>query len=201
MNDTKTFKRYNLVTGAVDGTLAYDFGDAVYYPEPEGESRRERGKRARRRERETAYSYEYEYEYDYGYEAGEEETISSRRRGVPLLAVVGGLCAVLALVVMLLAQIQLVNLSDETVALEEQIDALNVENDRLRAEYEAAFDLKSVEEYARDVLGMQEPTEEQIYYLDGVYPADRAVIITEEPANKLSLGLKELAESFLAYFD
>jgi cell division protein FtsL len=107
--------------------------------------------------------------------------------------------AVVALVVMLLlAQIQLVNLSDTAVSLEAQIEELKTQRDKLTVEYETVFNLKDVEEYATGVLGMQEPRDDQIYYLTNVNAGDKAVVITDETTNMFSLGLEDVVASFKA---
>ena len=63
------------------------------------------------------------------------------------------------------------------------------------------FNLKDVEEYAVGVLGMQEPTDEQIYYLTGVSSADKAVIVTDDTGSMFALGMEDLLASVKAYFD
>lgn len=198
MNETKTFKRYNFVTGTVDGTLAYNFGDAAYYPKTDDYGRMSRRKKARREE----YAYEDDDFYDdafYG-DGSYGEDVAERRWSISPLTLIGSVCVIVILIMTLLAQIQMVNVSSSAAELEEQITQLNAEHDRLKAEYEAAFNLKSVEEYATNVLGMQEPAEDQIYYLTSVYPADKAVIITDESTGILPLGLEDLIASFKSTF-
>jgi hypothetical protein len=56
-----------------------------------------------------------------------------------------------------------------------------------------------VEEYATGVLGMQEPREDQIYYLTNVTSGDKAVVITDETTNMFSLGLEDIAGSLENY--
>lgn len=190
MYEEKTFKRYNFVTGAVDGTLAYDFGSRVYRPEAEEEAYGRPSRRARHRRQEWVRE-----------KTRDEAFADERRQGVSPMAVVGSLAVVVLLVMMLLAQIQLVNVSNAAAALEGQISELKTEQSRLTAEYETVFNLKSVEEYAVDVLGMQEPDESQISYLTNVSPDDKAVIIPKDSTGVLSLGFEDLVASVKAYFD
>ncbi len=187
MSQTKTFKSYNFVTGAVDGTLAYDFGDAPYYPEQE-----ETYSRPKKRER--IHDQEWVRE-------DAREHAAAHRPGVPLFAAVGSLCVIVLFVMVLLAQIQLVNVSDHAADMESRITELEAERDKLTVEYETVFNLKTVEEYAVDVLGMQEPDDQQIYYLTNVASADRAVIVTDDSTSVLSLGQEDLIASVKAYFD
>jgi cell division protein FtsL len=193
MNTTKTFNRYNFVTGAVDGTLAYDFSTPAVYPQEEVyESPRRRKPQARPQTQTQDWIKEDQEQ--------REQTYADRRQGtglgvVPFL----GAVAVVALVVMLLlAQIQLVNLSDTAVSLEAQIEELKTQRDKLTVEYETVFNLKDVEEYATGVLGMQEPRDDQIYYLTNVNAGDKAVVITDETTDMFSLGLEDVVASFKA---
>ena len=189
MKDTKMFMSYNYVTGAVDGTLAYDFGSPVFYPPEEpvyetpSEEHNPHGLRwVKERHREKAHA------------------ASRGRQGFSPLALIGALCAVILFVMTLLAQIRLVSISRSAVAMEEQIELLEAEQDKLTVEYETIFNLKDVEEYATGVLGMQEPLDDQIYYLTNVSSADKAVVITNDSTNMFALGLDDLLESIKAYF-
>lgn len=189
MSATKNFKSYNFVTGAVDGTLAYDFSQPAYLP-PE-EVYETPGRQAPPRE--AVWVREDVRE--------KVQTVVRSRQGFSPLAVAGVLCVVVLLVLTLIAQIQLVNISDESAALEAQIAELKEERDKLTIEYETVFNLKDVEEYAVGVLGMQEPTDEQIYYLTGVSSADKAVIVTDDTGSMFALGMEDLLASVKAYFD
>lgn len=191
MSNTKKFNSYNFVTGAVDGTLAYDFGNPALHPQEEIYERP--GTRYEPRQQEWIKE-------DYAEQTAAQTEVRSRQ-GVSPLAFLGSACVVVLLVLMLLAQIQLTSISDTSVALEQQIEQLETERDKLRVEYETVFNLKDVEEYAVGVLGMQEPCEDQIYYLTGVSSADKAVIITNENTDMFSLGLEDIVASVKSYFD
>lgn len=189
MSTTKNFKSYNFVTGAVDGTLAYDFSNPAYYPQEE-EIYETPPKKAEPRE--TIWVKEDVRE--------KVQTVVRSKQGFSPLAVMGVLCVVVLLVMTLLAQIQLVNISRTAVDLESQITELQAERDKLTIEYETIFNLKDVEEYAVGVLGMQEPRDDQIYYLTNVSSADKAVVLAGSGTNMFSLGLEDLAASVKAYF-
>ena len=62
----------------------------------------------------------------------------------------------------------------------ERIAALEEENARLLIEHEAAFSMERIEEYAREVLGMQSPASGQIIYIESG-DADWAEIPASEP--------------------
>jgi len=189
MSATKNFKSYNFVTGAVDGTLAYDFSSPAYYPQEEIYETPPK----RPEPRETIWVREDVRE--------KVQTVVRSRQGFSPLAVMGVLCVVLLLVMTLLAQIQLVTISRSAATLESQIAELEAERDKLTVEYETIFNLKDVEEYAVGVLGMQEPREDQIYYLTSVSSADKAVVISNsDVTNMFSSGLDDLLASVKAYF-
>ncbi len=189
MSATKNFKSYNFVTGAVDGTLAYDFSSPAYYPQEEIYETPPK----RPEPRETIFARDDVRE--------KVQTVVRSRQGFSPLAVAGVVCVVLLLVMTLLAQIQLVTISRSAATMESQITELEAERDKLTVEYESIFNLKAVEEYAVGVLGMQEPREDQIYYLTNVSSADKAVVITNhDVTNMFSSGLDDLLASVKAYF-
>ena len=197
MQDVRTFKTYNFVTGAVDGTLAYDFSSPLLYPEEEEpqvlqepEKRPEKKQRVRQREwiREEAHSQ------------ASAAAVERNRQGVSVVSLLGALVAVVLITMMLLAQIRLTDISNSSAALERQISQLEQERAKLTVEYETIFNLKDVEEQAIDILGMQEPEESQIVYLSGVASADKAVVVTREQTDMFSLGLKDMLSSVKAYF-
>ena len=191
MADTRTFKTYNFVTGAVDGTLAYDFGHPDLHPQEEVYET------PRRRQKIRPQTQEWIKE-----DVRQETETAARRQGaLNPLAAMGFVCVVILLALMLLAQIQLLDISSTTVELENQIEQLQDRRDKLTAEYETVFNLKDVEEYAVGVLGMQEPVDGQISYLTGVSAADQAVIVTQEDTSMFSQGLADIVASVKAYFD
>ena len=193
MADIKKFNSYNFVTGAVDGTLAYDFSNPEIY-QPEEETVREEPKRRSRR-REKLQPREWVRE-DVRPDR-KEEAAAKNRQGLSLMGVAA---AVVLLTMMLLAQIRLTDISDTAAKLERQITELETQRNKLTVEYESIFNLEDVEERAVNVLGMQEPDNEQIYYLTGVASADRAEVVIKQDADMFSLGLADILSSIKAYF-
>lgn len=116
------------------------------------------------------------------------------------LAIVGFICAAVLIVFLLMAKIQLTAVTDEAVALERQLTDLEVSQNRLLIDYESAFNLTEIEEYATTQLGMQRPREDQIYYLDSAVP-DKAVVIEKSDDGKGLRGrLFDMLESISEYF-
>ena len=195
MADVKTFKTYNFVTGAVDGTQAYDFSnpglyrEEEYYSEPAG--------RPRRRERQQ--SREWVKEDTRERVRTDAAAAVKNAQGVPVLSILGVAVAAVLLALTLLAQIRLTDISYNAAKLEDQISELELRQDKLTVEYETVFNLKDVESIAVDQLGMQEPMNDQIYYLTGVASADRAEVITRDGADLFSLGLSDIFRSIRAF--
>lgn len=198
MKETRTFQSYNFVTGAVDGTLAYDFGNPRVFPEEQVYERPEPRKRPKLRP--VPQEQEWIRE-DTAERIAESAQAVRNRQGFSPAALLAAAAVTVILVMVLLAQVQLVNISDNAAAMERHISELETERDKLTVEYETIFNLKDVEEYAVGVLGMQEPGEDQIYYLSNVASTDKAVIITHNNTGTLSLGLEDLLSSLRAYFD
>lgn len=188
MSGTKNFKSYNFVTGAVDGTLAYDFSRPAYYPEEVYEAPKQKPARTR----EPIWVKEELKE--------KAQAVVRPRQGVSPMALLGSLAVIVVLVMTLLAQIRLVGISQQAVELESRIAELKTEHTQLTVEYETIFNLKDVEEYAVSVLGMQEPRDDQIYYLSNVSSADKAVIVSRDGTDIFSAGVRDLADSLYAYF-
>ena len=114
---------------------------------------------------------------------------------------VGLICAAVLVVFSLMARIQFTAVSDQTVALETKLESLQVEQTRLRINYESAFNMTEIEEYATSTLGMQRPRDEQTVYLNSSVP-DKAVIIEDKNNtgknlfNRISDMLSSIGEYF-----
>lgn len=193
MADIKTFKSYNFVTGAVDGTQAYDFSHPGLYREEEYYS--EPAERRRRRERVQPR----EWIKEDARTRARANTAVKNAQGIPVLSILGVAVAAVLLALTLLAQIRLTDISYNAAELEDQISELKLQNDKLTVEYETVFNLKDVEAIAVDELGMQEPMNEQIYYLTGVASADKAEVVTKDGADMFSLGLSDIFRAIRAY--
>lgn len=193
----KTFQQINFVTGVVDGTLAYDFDVPGYYPEEETVVV-PKPRRGARRAREQEWVREESRGAERAHRAG---AISKLGLVVNAAAAVGTVAAVALLLMVLMAKIQLIGISSQALACEQKISELETKNGRLTVQYEEIFNLKDIEETAVNDLGMQEPREDQIYYLTGVSSADKAVVISRQDADMFSLGVEDIIGSARDYLD
>jgi Cell division protein FtsL. len=156
--------RYNEST--VYGNLAYDYGKAAPYREGMG----------RPVDRQVVIPAPPRI--------NEEVAVRTRvqtNQAVSPFALIGFVCAAILLVFTLMAKIQLTAVTNGTVTLENKLSDLKVTQNRLLINYEKAFNLTEIEEYATNNLGMQRPRDEQVFYLDSSVP-DKAVVLTGKTA-------------------
>lgn len=87
-------------------------------------------------------------------------------------------------------------------ALEDQYTQLQEDQTRLRIDYESAFNLTEIEDYAIHELGMQKPRSDQLYYISSSDAADTAVVLDQNAAEPLSLAdrLGDFFSSIVEYF-
>ena len=121
------------------------------------------------------------------------------KQSVAPAAVLGVLIAAAMFVVAIMAQIQLIGLASERVALEAELLDLQTENARLQIAYESAFNLTEIEEYAVTELGMQKPGADQITYIDTSSP-DRAVVINDKAGDGFVDRLSDFLAGLWSYF-
>ena len=96
----------------------------------------------------------------------------------------------------LFARAQLSQVSLQVVEQQTILEELAVEKQKLLVQYEFAFNLTEIEDYAITQLGMQQPRNEQIYYISsGV--ADRAEVLTPEGKEH---GLQKVFSAIGEYF-
>lgn len=154
--------------GAVYGSLAYDFNNPALNPEYE-----------------EHWSVQHQVESPaIEEEQAQAQTAPKTMQAIAPFSVIGLVLAAVLFVFALMAQIQLTTVSDEAVALTDKIAQLETEQTRLRIEYESAFNLTEIEEYAISELGMQKPRSDQIFYLDSATP-DKAEILSPEESDGL----------------
>ena len=125
---------------------------------------------------------------------GERVHVRTRTKAalrVSPLAVTGLALVGILLVLVLLSYVNLTKISDSSVALKNEISALEKENIKLRVQYESVFDLNAIEEYATSNLGMIKADKSQIGYLDSG-ASDKAVILRRDE--------KSLSESVKGFF-
>lgn len=134
----------------------------------------------------------------------EEAAVSAEvktRQSVAPMAVVGYICAAVLVVFSLMAKVQLTEITDHAASLEQQLEDLKVSQNRLLIEYEKAFNMTEIEEYATSKLGMQRPRDEQIFYLDSTVP-DKAVIFDNKKKDDgFSSRIKNALSFISEYFE
>ncbi len=165
-------------SGAVYGSLAYDFNNPALYPDeystaPKPAAKPRTGTKVRTRARTAVHT----------------------RQSIAPLSVVGMLIAAFLFVVAITAQARLVGLSSESVTLQNELNQLEERQAKLRIQYESAFNMSEIENYAIRSLGMQKPKADQIYYIDTSAP-DKAVVI----GSAENAGFVDRVSDFLAGF-
>ena len=135
-------------------------------------------------------------------EAVVPESVPTPKQAIAPLAVLGFAIAAVLIVVSLVARVQLSQASAAVSALEDQYTQLQEEQTRLRIDYESAFNLTEIEDYAIHELGMQKPRSDQLYYISSSDATDTAVVLDQNAAEPLSLAdrLGDFFSSILEYF-
>ena len=116
---------------------------------------------------------------------------------VSLFSVFGGLVAAFLMVTVLIANIRYNEVSSERLRLETQLTQLTEMERRLEIEFESFIDMKAVEQYARDVLGMSKPDTEQISIVNGL--VEDKVEKFESNDDGLFGGFGEFIRSLMGY--
>lgn len=145
--------------------------------------------------------------YDIPYERPRERTVprkkAAERRaayGVSIFAVAGFLTAAVFVVLMLLSYVQLAEISGETMRLENSIAQLDMENSKLRVQYEMAFNLTEVEQYATFNLGMKKLTGENIIYLNANRTDKAEILYADDTAEEtVHMSASEFLSSLMEY--
>lgn len=120
---------------------------------------------------------------------------AARSQYVSAFAVVGAIAAFVMVVFMLMIYVQLTVITGETTALETQLEELQLEQDSIAAKYNSTVNLGVIEDYARNVLGMTEPAEGQIFYLENKLE-DEAVILNQDAVK--DFGVLSVITSFFS---
>jgi len=122
-----------------------------------------------------------------------------KKQGISLFSVVGFVLVAVTMIMMLMTNITLTEANDENVRLQEQLEALNEEGQKLDSEYKAAFNMTEVAEYAEKVLGMVKGSEDQVEYLD-INSSDMAVVYKSAVEPKEESGFMSFLTSLVSYF-
>lgn len=117
---------------------------------------------------------------------------------VSVFAVVGFLAVAAAAILVLLSYVRLTALSDEVVSLRSEYSALKDEESRLLAQYELAYDLKSIEAAVTADGRMVKPQSSQIYYMD-LSGSDSVVVYETGTAATIGSRVEELMDTVAEY--
>lgn len=125
----------------------------------------------------------------------------AKSQGISAFAIVGCICIACLSLLIIMSYIRLTELSHKTSELTAQLSTLKEQEGKLLLEYESAFDLNEIEEYAVNILGMVKAGDNQVYYLQS-RTEDKAVILEESENKKgildtISSLLSSLADFFV----
>ena len=164
--------------GGVYGNVAYDLSTAGYaLPREEEYSRPAEQPRETVREREQVRT-----------------AVRERQAfGLPLFGVIGTVAVAVVLVMVLMAYIQLAQVSSTTTQLKNSIADLEESGTMLRVRYESTFNLNEIETYAMNVLGMTKLDDSNTTVFE-VEKADKAEILNPDDSAE---GILSVVSRFL----
>ena len=124
---------------------------------------------------------------------------AQRAPAVSMFAIFGAVFVGILMIFAVLAQINYNELASETVRLNSQIKDLTEQERMLEITFENVVDMKEVERYARDELGMSRPDAEQVAVIQS--PQQDSVEITASGGEEGSLhGFGSFISSLAGYF-
>lgn len=100
---------------------------------------------------------------------------------ISLFSVVGLLAVGVFAVLTLMTYVELTVISEEVVTMKSQMEVLKSEEAQLRAQYELAYDLNSIEAAVTARGAMVKPQSSQIFYVDLSEPDSVVFFDAEEP--------------------
>jgi len=128
----------------------------------------------------------------------ERKAAVKRAPRISAFAVLGSLFISVLMVFVVLAQISYNEAAGETVRLNTQLIELTERNKALALTFESVIDMKEVERFARDELGMSKPDGGQVIIFKST-PRDRAIVISSvEEQNTQGFGtfIRSLTDYF-----
>ena len=134
-----------------------------------------------------------------GYGVRAREAAAQSTHIVSLFALFGAVLAGVLMIFVVLAQISYAELAGEKVRLNAQLIELAEQQRRLEIEFESAIDMKEIERYARDSLGMSKPETDHIAIVRSM-PVDSAEIILNNSSEGVFNGFGSFISSLLEYF-
>ena len=118
-------------------------------------------------------------------------------------AVVGFLAVLVFAALLLFSYVQLAVISDQVVSLRSDLTGLKTEEAKLRAQYELAYDLESIEQELTASGAMVKPQNGQIIYVDLSEPDSATYFQQEETASGLAGAMETVGSiwnEIVAYF-
>ena len=115
-------------------------------------------------------------------------------------AVVGMMAAACMLVLVIFGYVQLYEVTSQVGTLNQELTALNQENQLLHSEYEGKIDLAAIEEQAK-AMGMTQRSAAQTVYVN-LTAADRAEVLQTEHTSMLEtiiVALKDSVQNLVSY--
>ena len=122
-----------------------------------------------------------------------------KAHGVSLFTLFGTVLVAALMVFIVLAYINYTEVTSEIVRLSAQLDRLTEQKSKLEIEYESVIDMKEIERYARDVLGMSKPDANQVTVVQTTTQDKAEIISSGDEANALR-GFGTFISSLLDYF-
>ncbi|MBE6997854.1 MAG: hypothetical protein E7427_06755 [Ruminococcaceae bacterium] len=180
-----TQRRYG--QGAVFGSLAYDFNNPELYGEDYAVAEPVAAPRPRTRTQTRTQVHT------------RARAVVHTRQSIAPMSIVGMVAAAFLVVIAILAQAQIVGISSESVALQNQLTELEEQQSKLRIAYESAFNMAEIEDYAIHTLGMQRPRADQIFYIDTSSP-DKAVVVADGANDGFVDRVSDYLSGTLSYF-
>lgn len=122
-----------------------------------------------------------EYQYEYSKLSTPTPVKRKQRKSIRgfiavCLIVIMSLAAAGLMVKGLFVRIELAEQSDKITAAKQELSRIEEENRRLRIEYESKIDLNEIEDYAKNILGMQRAGESRTEKID-TDTQDKAIVI------------------------
>jgi len=118
--------------------------------------------------------------------------------GISIFAILGALFVAVLMVFVVLAQINYNETAAESVRLSMHINELSEKHRALELSFESAVEIKEVERFARDELGMSRPDAGQIIIISST-PRDSAIVISQGEDRGIQ-GFGNFIRSLTDYF-
>ena len=120
---------------------------------------------------------------------------------VSLFAILGYAVVVVLIAAMLMSYVNYTTAAAEMMKYKTKIETLTKENKKLTAAYERSVDIIAIEDYARNVLSMEKPSEKQIINLTAATSDTAIVYDSTRPEEKSVLEeIFDFFESLSEYF-